>query len=299
MYYILYLNGVVTIYRNYIVMLEFCEKIRFIKPKNGFEIYDSHHKGQIHKRIRSVKNDDGIEIIDFKNSSYEQIFNEALLVDSIGKVLEFFNKHGVYLNTFENINELITSGNDNRIQEMSVLSFLTTISRINELIDLFAAKNSNDLNLLKGYFEISLSEISYKRIYQSDWLNSGIISDKSRLGEVWKKIKIPKNIADDFDYQKGLDFIIHHLLDDSLRRSINITLTISGGGLRYKFLPASFNQFLHLYFADSLNTGTRYQICEICGNSFGVRLKPGRTPKYCSDACKQRKFRSTRNERTS
>jgi len=288
-------------------MLEFCEKLYFFKPNNGFQLDTVHYSGEqtsdgyinprdsIYDSFTYDISKVDYEIVNVDKNKFNELFETALKLKSNEELLDFYNTNGMYIDSqIFHTNKEISSSD---IDIIHVRKFLILISNIKELIDLIAARDGNDKRTLEKYFEWSLRKVIFIRKYKTDYPDSGI-SPKG-YPPVWlNNIILPDFISSNYDNKKATDYVIKWLMSaDEMTSPLNINFEYNDRGGMLNIIPRTFASFLYLYFADTLLSGTKYKICEMCGVTFPIEVKPGREPSVCSDTCRARKFRRKQNER--
>lgn len=258
-------------------MIELCEKLYFYKPKDGFILnninpYSGEKTTEAFIALKNDKSDEG-KLLKLEKADFKSLFDEALLINTLDDLLRLYNKYGHYINDLKYyINNDFSDYELKKIPTYIYSDILDT----KEAIDLIALLESNDRKELGKLFRWRLKNSYFKRQYGS-------------CG-VFGFIELPQNELSEIDNIKAAEYIINSLI--STRHNLQVYCQYKRNGSRQFFVPDSLTSFLNLYLTDSLMAGSKYKICESCGKSFLVEIKPGREPLTCHPNCRQRKHRS-------
>jgi len=246
--------------------------------------------------------DQPLEVYSLKYEGFVDYLNLFLQISNDDELLYFFRNEGIYC---------IPGNVKNPLSDLLLPSeYLEMINLINELRDLLAFIESNKRDELRNRFHWGLEDATYTFINWPEKLDigfehlansiRGVKGIDYKTMEKYKKdnkYSLPSWIEIN-DYKTAVNYIVQRVINLYIKPP-QIFFIEEDDRFIIRPLIRHFKDFIWIVFADSLSKGSRFKICEACGKTFSVEVKPGREPSVCGGTCRARKFRRKNNERPS
>lgn len=285
-------------------MLELIKKVNFVKDI------------ELHKRIRDYVGNDlalpfiggsaSMEAVDWDEFYYGKTFSENNATISSLENNEFYN----HLNSFlsiqtpdDYVNFIVEKGiyyvlgsKAPPLATVPTAYFAFDVIRtINEIKENLALVESNNRTELDKKFKWSLRESTYNFTHWPLYLTESYFRRHKKYFSEFKSYReknifvLPDEISPN-DYKSAVNYMAGLIINIYLEPVVCI---INTNQYPFSIVPIipNYMEFIWLVFTDTLTSGTKYKICESCGKTFTVEVKPGREPSVCSGTCRNRKHR--------